>query len=184
MSLRFALLRWYQDLSSVLACAYKRNRKHLDLHVENGEVRFSALTMRLPWSGVLSAAPYHFDLIGGKGGTRTLDPGIMSAGCRGQVSDFSTSGQTAVAAKCLKVPRRAGEIPANLPRARMYCGELRQAGRSSMVRRSRWVGCNRRSLPGPRAGGRPDRVTLPKLPFPIALTFRFVSGPSSPRARL
>jgi hypothetical protein len=38
-----------------------------------------ALTMRLPWSGVLNAAPYQFDLIDGKGGTRTLDPGIMSA---------------------------------------------------------------------------------------------------------
>src|SRR5580658_4799489 len=61
--------------------------------------------------------------IGGKGGTRTLDPGIMSAVCRGQVSDFSTSGQTAVAAKCLKVHRRAGENPADLPRARMYCCE-------------------------------------------------------------
>jgi hypothetical protein len=61
------------------------------------------------------------DSIGGKGGTRTLDPGIMSADCRSQVSEFSTFGQTAVAAKCLKVHRRAGEIPANLPRARMYC---------------------------------------------------------------
>src|SRR5207302_10893030 len=66
---------------------------------------------------------YHADLIGGKGGTRTLDPGIMSAFLGSQVSDFSTFGQAAVAAKCLKVHRRAGEIPANLPRARMYCGE-------------------------------------------------------------
>src|SRR6266513_3514555 len=41
--------------------------------------------------------------VGGKGGTRTLDPGIMSAVCRDQVSDFSIFGQTAVAAKCLKV---------------------------------------------------------------------------------
>jgi hypothetical protein len=38
----------------------------------------SALTMRLSRSGGLSTAPYQFDLIGGKGGTRTLDPGIMS----------------------------------------------------------------------------------------------------------
>jgi len=52
-----------------------------------------------------------------------LDPDIMSAGCGDQVSDFSTFGQTAVAAKCLKVHRRAGEIPANLPRARMHCGQ-------------------------------------------------------------
>src|SRR5947207_13137602 len=42
---------------------------------------------------------------------------------RDQVSDFSTFGQAAVAAKCLKVHRRAGEIPANLPRVRLYCGE-------------------------------------------------------------
>jgi integrase len=38
-----------------------------------------ALTMRLPWSGVFNLAAYPFDLTGGKGGTRTLDPGIMSA---------------------------------------------------------------------------------------------------------
>src|SRR5579863_6680246 len=56
--------------------------------------------------------------------SRNLDSGIMSAVCRGQVSDFSSFGQTAVAAKCLKVPRRAAEIPANLPRTRMYCGNV------------------------------------------------------------
>jgi len=72
--------------------------------------------MRLRRTAYFDGARYHADLIGGKGGTRTLDPGIMSAVCRGQVSDFSTSGQTAVAAKCLKVHRRAVEIPANLPR--------------------------------------------------------------------
>jgi hypothetical protein len=38
-----------------------------------------ALTMRLPWNGFQNAAPYAFDVIGGKGGNRTLDPGIMSA---------------------------------------------------------------------------------------------------------
>ena len=38
-----------------------------------------ALTMRLPWNGTQNAASYTFDLIGGKGGNRTLDPGIMSA---------------------------------------------------------------------------------------------------------
>ena len=40
---------------------------------------------------------------------------------RDQVSDYSTFGQAAVAAKCLKVHRRAGEIPANLPRTNLYC---------------------------------------------------------------
>src|SRR5437588_3807759 len=64
---------------------------------------------------------YQSDSIGGKGGTPTLDPGIMSADGRDQVSDFSTFGQAAVAAKCLKVHRRAGEIPANLPRTNLYC---------------------------------------------------------------
>jgi hypothetical protein len=39
-----------------------------------------ALTMRLPWSGVFNLAAYPFDLTGGKGGTRTLDPGIMRQG--------------------------------------------------------------------------------------------------------
>jgi hypothetical protein len=38
-----------------------------------------ALTMRLPWNGFQNAAPHAFDLIGGKGLNRTLDPGIMSA---------------------------------------------------------------------------------------------------------
>jgi hypothetical protein len=41
------VVRWAQNLSSILACAYKRNRKHLDFLIENGEGRFSALTMRL-----------------------------------------------------------------------------------------------------------------------------------------
>jgi integrase len=38
-----------------------------------------ALTMRLPADPFQNGAPYVFDLIGGKGGNRTLDPGIMSA---------------------------------------------------------------------------------------------------------
>jgi integrase len=38
-----------------------------------------ALTMRLPWNADPSGASYAIDSIGGKGGTRTLDPGIMSA---------------------------------------------------------------------------------------------------------
>jgi hypothetical protein len=32
------------------------------------------------YNGVLSAGPYRFDLNDGKGGNRTLDPGIMSLG--------------------------------------------------------------------------------------------------------
>ena len=44
-----------------------------------GDQPILALTMRLPESSVSEATPYLFDLIGGKGGTRTLDPGIMSA---------------------------------------------------------------------------------------------------------
>ncbi len=47
-----------------------------------------ALTVRLPWDGPQAAAPYHFDSIGGKGGTRTLDPGIMSL-ARGRPRKFS-----------------------------------------------------------------------------------------------
>jgi hypothetical protein len=53
---------------------------------------------------------------GGKGGNRTLDRGIMSALIGTQVADSKQFGQSAVAAKCLKVHRSAGEIPANFPR--------------------------------------------------------------------
>jgi integrase len=38
-----------------------------------------ALTMRLPWNSDPSAVSYPINSVGGKGGTRTLDPGIMSA---------------------------------------------------------------------------------------------------------
>jgi integrase len=38
-----------------------------------------ALTMRLPWNADADIWSYAIDSIGGKGGTRTLDPGIMSA---------------------------------------------------------------------------------------------------------
>ena len=38
-----------------------------------------ALTLRLPWSGLHPGSAYLFDKNGGKGGNRTLDPGIMSA---------------------------------------------------------------------------------------------------------
>jgi hypothetical protein len=40
------------------------------------------LTMRLRRPGKFGIGPYHADLNGGKGGTRTLDPGIMSLGRR------------------------------------------------------------------------------------------------------
>ena len=39
----------------------------------------SALTMRLSWEEHSAEISYPIDLIGGKGGNRTLDPGIMSA---------------------------------------------------------------------------------------------------------
>jgi len=53
-------------------------------------------------------------------------PRIMSAFLGSEVFDFTTFGQTAVAAKCLKVHRREGENPANLPRSRMYCWQANQ----------------------------------------------------------
>ena len=74
------LLRCPQGLGCILVCAYKRNQKRLDFLVENAEVQFSALTLRSRRVGSLGADLQHADLIGGKGGTRTLDPGIMSAG--------------------------------------------------------------------------------------------------------
>ena len=39
----------------------------------------SALTMRLAWPPEPTEEPQPNDFIGGKGGNRTLDPGIMSA---------------------------------------------------------------------------------------------------------
>jgi integrase len=38
-----------------------------------------ALTPRLPWSGFQPGCKYPIEKLGGKGGNRTLDPGIMSA---------------------------------------------------------------------------------------------------------
>jgi hypothetical protein len=38
-----------------------------------------ALTMRLPWDSEPTGVFYPIDFDNGKGGTRTLDPGIMSA---------------------------------------------------------------------------------------------------------
>ena len=136
-----------------MACAYKRNRKRLDFPIENEKGAILALTMRLRRRGKLGHRRYHTDLIGGKGGTRTLDPGIMSADGRDQVSDFSTLGQAAVAAKCLKVHRRAGEIPANLPRTNLYCQRPAARGRSAALRY-----CNHR-----RTSRSADRLLAPVI---------------------
>lgn len=38
-----------------------------------------ALTLRLPWNSLQPGSAYLFDENGGKGGNRTLDPGIMRA---------------------------------------------------------------------------------------------------------
>jgi hypothetical protein len=38
-----------------------------------------ALTLRLPWNSFQPGCAYPIELNGGKGGNRTLDPGIMSA---------------------------------------------------------------------------------------------------------
>ena len=72
------LLRWPQNLRNILTCAYKRNRKRLDFPIENEKGAILTLTLRLRRRGKLGHPRYHADLIGGKGGTRTLDPGIMS----------------------------------------------------------------------------------------------------------
>jgi Phage integrase family len=42
------------------------------------ETPLLALTVRLPWNRDAGTVSYPIDSIGGKGGTRTLDPGIMS----------------------------------------------------------------------------------------------------------
>ena len=47
------------------------------LRNENGAIL--AHTLRLRRGGLIRPGRYLADLIGGKGGTRTLDPGIMSA---------------------------------------------------------------------------------------------------------
>ena len=106
---------WCALISAVVGAWISRSRTAV--------ARSSALTVRLHRLGNPGIDRYHADLIGGKGGTRTLDPGIMSAFLGSEVFDFTTFGQTAVAAKCLKVHPRAGENPADLPRARMYCRE-------------------------------------------------------------
>ena len=43
------------------------------------ETPILALTLRLPWNGLQPWSTYLFEGNGGKGGNRTLDPGIMSA---------------------------------------------------------------------------------------------------------
>jgi hypothetical protein len=72
------LLEWSQGLRCILICAYKRSRKCLDFPIENARRPILALTLRLRRPGKSGNRRYHSDLIGGKGGTRTLDPGIMS----------------------------------------------------------------------------------------------------------
>jgi hypothetical protein len=46
---------------------------------ELNEKPILALTLRLPWEGFTTRGAYPFAKNGGKGGNRTLDPGIMSA---------------------------------------------------------------------------------------------------------
>ena len=62
----------------ILAGAYKRSRKCLDFQVKSENGAILALTLRLRRRGKFALPRYHADLIGGKGGTRTFDPGIMS----------------------------------------------------------------------------------------------------------
>ena len=50
---------------------------------------FSALTMRLSWEGQPPEISYPIDLIGGKGGNRTLDPGIMRLSSSGKPPDIN-----------------------------------------------------------------------------------------------
>jgi hypothetical protein len=87
-------------------------------------------------SGLVSGRPapdfnllkYKGNLIG-KGGTRTLDPGIMSAVAEIQVADFPQVGQTAVAAECPEEQRCAEAIPAYLPRTHSDCRPVNLAYR-------------------------------------------------------
>jgi len=63
--------------SAVATCAYKHTanpRKSLTIL---STTIFLALTVRLPLKSESTAKLYVIDLIGGKGGTRTLDRGIM-----------------------------------------------------------------------------------------------------------
>ena len=60
------------------SCAYKRKQKCLDFQVKSENGAILALTLRLRRRGKFGLRRYRADFIGGKGGTRTLDPGIMS----------------------------------------------------------------------------------------------------------
>jgi hypothetical protein len=128
------LLRWSQDLSSILACAYNRNQKHLNFLIENGEVRFSALTMRLQRVGSLGADLQHAGLIGGKGGTRTLDPGIMRPTRKIQCCNFNHLPRAPVATwhdEAQLSTTDSRKSPANT-RAQTFA-------KSSVARTSSWV---------------------------------------------
>ena len=72
------------SVTQILVCAYKRSRKRLDFQVKSENGAILALTVRLRRTPSFGAARYHPDLTGGKGGTRTLDPGIMSAEPKGR----------------------------------------------------------------------------------------------------
>src|SRR3954469_7871611 len=62
MSLRYAHLAPDQRREALA----KLNEKPIPAH-----------TLRLPWIGVQAGSAYPIELNGGKGGNRTLDPGIM-----------------------------------------------------------------------------------------------------------
>ena len=61
--------------------AYKRSCEHMDFVIKIWQ-KVDPLRLPCAYSGRanLGGDRYHSDSIGGKGGTRTLDPGIMSAG--------------------------------------------------------------------------------------------------------
>jgi hypothetical protein len=77
-ALRSSQIGYLGHFGPVAACAYKRKRKCLDFQVKNENESILALTLRLRPTGHSRRRGHHFDSLGGKGGTRTLDPGIMS----------------------------------------------------------------------------------------------------------
>jgi len=62
----------------MLVCAYKRTRDGLDFPIEAGRRLEFCAYRALTAVATLRIGRYYADSIGGKGGTRTLDPGIMS----------------------------------------------------------------------------------------------------------
>jgi hypothetical protein len=69
-----------QDLSCIVVRAYKRSCEHVDPRDQDWQ-KVYLLRLSCAYSGPanLGGDRYQSDSIGGKGGTRTLDPGIMSA---------------------------------------------------------------------------------------------------------